>query len=81
MNTVRNSYITCVSFLFPDKLSYIEGIEQYPDYLVGIDQKTADNEQFYDESTDVISASSVSMVTMSVVLYVAVAFCVAEIVS
>lgn len=35
-------------FFFSDNLSYIEGIEKDPDYLVGMDTKYDDYERFYD---------------------------------
>lgn len=35
--------------LFPEHLSYIEGYENDPDYMVGMDKKVEDYDKFYDD--------------------------------
>jgi hypothetical protein len=34
---------------FAEKLSYVEGYENNPDYMVGMDKKAEDYDAFYDE--------------------------------
>ncbi|KAL4235743.1 hypothetical protein ACF0H5_004135 [Mactra antiquata] len=50
-----------------DKLSYVEGHEDDPDYMVGMDTKVEDYEAFYeDEYSSVLENSSSSMCSVAV---------------
>lgn len=42
--------INVLLFSISERLSYVEGYEKDPDYMVGMDKKVEDYDMFYDEN-------------------------------